>query len=303
MSKFKFLEVGPRDGLQNESSIFSLADKIEFIKRLSSTGLERIEVGSFVSPKHLPQMKGTDDLVKEIFRLQKENKISPDVQFSALVPNRKGLERALSTGIKEIAIFAGCTDSFSKKNINCTVEESFKIYKALSKKAIEEGLKVRGYLSVAFGCPYEGKVEFRKVKDLTKKMEDMGIYEISISDTIGVAHPQQVESLLAVFHDISLKNIALHFHNVHGMALANILASYKMGVSSFDGSVGGLGGCPYVGTSSGNVPSEEIFYLLEGPDHPILKKLTEISVWLEGKLKKSLPSLVSASPYYRVKKS
>ena len=297
MPRFKFLEVGPRDGLQNEKMILSLEDKFEFVKKLSLTGLKHIEIGSFVSSKTLPQMQGTEELTNKVFQAQKENQIPSDVHFSALVPNVKGLERALSVNLKEVAIFASCTDGFSKKNINCTIEESFKTYKEVCKLALESGLKVRGYLSVAFGCPYEGKVNKKWVQDLTNRMRDMGVYEISISDTIGVAEPHQVEELLKSFS--SLKDIALHFHNVHGMALANIWASYKMGVSSFDGSVGGLGGCPYVGVSSGNVPTEEIFYLLEGAQHPILKKLVQVSIWLEEKFNKSLPSVLSASPYYR----
>lgn len=301
MSEFKFLEVGPRDGLQNEKTILSLEDKIEFVKRLSLTGVKRIEIGSFVSHKVLSQMRGTEELVEEIFKLQKENQIPKDVHFSALVPNLKGLERALSVGIKEIAIFAGCTDSFSKKNINCTVEESFKIYKEVADIALKAKLKVRGYLSVAFGCPYEGIVSVDRVKNLTERMRNMGVYEVSISDTIGVAYPEQVKQFLQSFSESEFKNLALHFHNVHGMALANILMAYQIGVTSFDGSVGGLGGCPYVGVSSGNVPSEEVFYLLGGSKHPFLKKLTEVSVWLEKKLQKTLPSAVSASPYYRAK--
>ena len=300
MSKFRFLEVGPRDGLQNESQIFSLEDKVEFIKKLALAGLDRIELGSFVSPQAIPQMANTSAVVNQVHKLQKENVISKDVKFSALVPNEKGFQEALKCQMKEIAIFAGCTDSFSKKNINCSVSESFKIYEDVCKEALLKNLKVRGYLSVAFFCPYEGLVSEEKVLSLTQKMKEMGVYEISISDTIGTAHPLQVKSLLKFIQkEISLNKVALHFHNINGMALCNILTAYQEGVCSFDGSVGGLGGCPYAKVQSGNVPSEEVLYLLGGKEDPRVKNLVQVVQWLESKLKRSLPSRIASSPYYK----
>ncbi len=300
MSQISILEVGPRDGLQNEKVFLSLEDKIELIKRLSFLGLKRIELGSFVSPKIIPQMKDTEELVKNILRLQNCGEIDSDIQFSALVPNLRGLEKAVQSGLKEVAIFLACTDSFSKKNINSTVEESLKNYKEVSKKAINQGLKIRAYLSVSFSCPYEGVVSHKRVFELIERIQDFNVYEISISDTVGVATPQQVQSLLEKLSDkIKFDKLALHFHNVHGMALANVWTAYQMGITSFDGSVGGLGGCPYANVETGNVSTESLFYLLEGPQSSHLKGLIKTAQWLETKLQKKLPSPLVKSPYYK----
>ena len=300
MSQISILEVGPRDGLQNEKTFLSVEDKIKFIKKLSLSGLKRIEIGSFVSPNLIPQMKDTEEVVKNILQLQLQKEIDQEVRFSALVPNLKGLEKALQSGLKEIAIFLACTDSFSNKNINCTVAESLKNYKEVSKEAIRQGLKVRAYLSVCFSCPYEGIVPPKRVLELVEKIQDFNAYEISVSDTIGAAIPKQVQSLIkALSEKIKTNKLALHFHNVHGMALANVWTAYQMGVTSFDGSVGGLGGCPYANVETGNVATESLFYLLEGPKSPQLKGLIKTARWLESKLQKELPSPLVRSPYYK----
>ncbi|MCY4512825.1 MAG: hydroxymethylglutaryl-CoA lyase [Bdellovibrionales bacterium] len=300
MSEINILEVGPRDGLQNESLTFSLKDKQEFVLKLASAGLKRIEIGSFVSVQAVPQMAETGSLVEHTLSLQKAGVIPKDVQFSALVPNRHGLIEAVNRGLQEVAVFAGCSDSFSRKNINCSIEESFNIYVKVCEEALSKGLRVRGYLSVAFGCPFEGIVPEDRVVELIRKMKNMGVYEISLSDTMGMAHPAQVESLLtAVSKNISLKEIALHFHDGQGLAFCNVWAAWKMGVTAFDGSVGGLGGCPYSPISVGNIPTEGILRLLgRQSEEKRINKLTDIISWLEKKVGRPLShrSTTSFSP-------
>lgn len=301
MSSIRILEVGPRDGLQNEKTLLSLKDKREFIRKLSLTGLKRIELGSFVSPEWIPQMKDTEKLVQQILEDQESGIIPSDIEFSALVPNEKGLNRALDSGIREISIFLSATDSFSKKNINRTMEEAYQIYKEVCREALRENLKVRAYLSVSFHCPYEDQVSPKQVLEWVKRIEDLGAYEISISDTTGKARAVEVQNLLELISRQMDKNkIACHFHNVHGMAIANVWSAYQMGVSSFDGSVGGLGGCPYSKAPSGNVPTESIIYLLQNPAEPSIKKLVGTALWLENKLNKQLPSSLVRSPYYKI---
>ena len=295
-----FVEVGPRDGLQNEQTLLPLKDKVELVRRLALSGLKRVEVGSFVSSKIIPQMENTEAVVSQVLLLQKNKELPQDVEFSALVPNLKGLERALSCGIQNIAVFAACTNSFSKKNINCSVEESFHTYREVCRKALDEKLKVRGYLSVAFSCPYEGTVSPAKVTELAERLLDLGVYEVSVSDTVGAARPFEVELLLKeLFKKVSHKKTSLHFHNVHGMAISNALTGYKMGVRVFDGSVGGLGGCPYAGVPAGNVPTESLIYLFKGKTNPIINELVKIGNWLEGRVKKTLPSPLLRSPYFK----
>lgn len=302
MDKVSILEVGPRDGLQNEQSLLTLNEKIEFARKLSQTGLSRIELGSFVSPKWIPQMQDTGELIREVLKDQREGAIPKHIHFSALVPNEKGLLRALHSGIKEISIFLSATDSFSKKNINCSTKESYEKYKTLCKEALKENLKIRAYLSVCFHCPYEGKVPQKKVIEWIKKIEDLPVYEIAISDTAGQANAEEVQSLLEkLLKHIPKNKLACHFHNVHGMALANVWSAYHLGIRSFDGSLGGLGGCPYSKTPSGNVPTEALFCLLKRSEKNSIKKLIETGLWLESKLKKTLPSVLLRSPYYKGK--
>lgn len=297
-------EVGPRDGLQNEETLLSLKDKKELISKLCSTGLSRIELGSLVSPKWSLQMRDTDKLIHQVLKDQSQGLLSSDIQFSALVPNLLGLKRALDSGIKEIAVFLSATDSFSKKNLNRSREESYSIYKEVCREALKEKLKVRAYLSVCFHCPYEGKVSVDQVLEWVKKIEDLGVYEVSVSDTTGTAQAQEVQNLLdKLLEKTSKEKIACHFHNVHGMALANVWSAYQMGIRGFDGSLGGLGGCPYAKVPSGNVPTEALLYLLEGSKQTSIKKIIDVALWLENKLNRKLPSPFLQSPYYKEGKS
>ncbi len=263
MSLIQVVEVGPRDGLQNEKATLSQQDKFEFIKHLAASGLKRIEVGAFVSPKWVPQMEGSQELITQIFKRRQE--FPKAAEFSALVPNVKGMEDALTTAIPEIAIFGAASESFSKRNINCTINESLERFQQVTKMAKQNKRKVRGYLSVAFGCPYEGPVSEKKVIELVQAYLKMGVYEVSIGDTIGVATPKQVRSLLKKLKTkVPLKKIALHMHDTRGTALANVLAGIDLGVRVFDSSFGGLGGCPYARGASGNLATDDLVYMLHG---------------------------------------
>jgi hydroxymethylglutaryl-CoA lyase len=252
------VEVGPRDGLQNEACIVSTADKIAFIDKLSAAGMPVIEVGAFVSPKWVPQMADTAEVFAGIARRR-------GVRYTALVPNDAGLDRALATGVDEIAIFAASTDTFSRKNINQGIDESLETYRTVCDRAREAGLRVRGYLSTAFGCPYEGDVPPRKVAELAHRLIELGVFEVAVSDTIGIAHPGQVPRVLeAVFERVPPTQVALHFHDTRGMAIANVLAALPLGVRTFDASAGGLGGCPYAPGASGNLATDDLIYMLNG---------------------------------------
>src|SRR5690606_35108193 len=234
----------------------------ELIKRLCDAGLKRIEIGAFVSPRWVPQMEGSIVLTKAILKMQVEGKLPKDVRFACLVPNVRGMEDALKSGIQEIAIFGACSETFSKKNINCSIAESFIRFRQIMEIAKRHDIRVRGYLSMAFGCPFEGKVLESRVVRLTRAMVKLGVYEVSLGDTIGVADPKQVESLLRKVKRVTpLSKIAMHFHATRGTSLANILASLKLGVRVFDSSVGGLGGCPYAKGATGNVATEDVAYL------------------------------------------
>ena len=264
MSKYvQLVEVGPRDGLQNEKAMLSVPARLDFIKHLADSGLKRIEVGAFVSPKWVPQMNDSQPLIQEIF---KNRKLYPkDARFSALVPNLKGMQDALTTPIKEIAVFGASSESFSKRNINCTIQESLERFREICAIAKPKKIQVRGYLSVAFGCPYEGPVAEKKVIRLINEYLRMGIHEVSIGDTIGVATPRQVRSLLGKLKkEVPLKKIAMHMHDTRGTALANVLASLDLGVRVFDSSFGGLGGCPYARGASGNLATDDLVYMLHG---------------------------------------
>ena len=301
MSEVQILEVGLRDGLQNERENLSLEDKIFLAEELSKTGLKRIELGSFVSPQWIPQMSQTKDLVSHILNIQNKGFLDSQIEYSALIPNQRGLKEALDTGLKSLSIFLSSTDSFSKKNINCSREQAYQNYQALCKEALQEGVKIRAYLSVCFECPYEGKVKNEEVLKWIKKIAELGVYEISISDTTGKARPQEVESLLdLILKNIPKNKIACHFHNVHGTALANVWTAYQKGVRSFDGSLGGLGGCPYSKAPSGNISTEALIYLLENPKSPLIPKILKITRRLEKKLGKKLNSPLIHSPYYKL---
>jgi hydroxymethylglutaryl-CoA lyase len=257
-SSVRVVEVGPRDGLQNEAAHIGTADKIAFVDRLSAAGHSMIEVSAFVSPKWVPQMADAAEVFAGIAR-------RPGVRYTALVPNLAGLERARAAGVDEIAVFAAATESFSKRNINQTIDESLATYKGVCDAARAAGLRVRGYVSTAFGCPFEGAVSPAAVADVSARLVDLGVYEVAVSDTIGVAHPGQVPQVLAaVTARVPMSAIALHFHDTRGTALVNVLAGLQAGVTTFDASAGGLGGCPYAPGASGNLATEDLLYMLDG---------------------------------------
>jgi len=252
------VEVGPRDGLQNESAQIPTAEKIAFVDRLSASGLREIEVSAFVSPKWIPQLADAAEVFQRIQR-------RPDTRYSALVPNMAGLERAIAADVTDVAIFAAASETFSRTNTNRGIEESFDTYRDVTSAAIAAGLRVRGYLSTAFGCPFEGAVSVDRVFALTARLLELGVYEVAVSDTIGIAHPGQVRQLLEqMVLTMPASRIALHFHDTRGMALANVLAALDYGIATFDGSAGGLGGCPYAPGASGNLATEDLLYMLHG---------------------------------------
>lgn len=294
--KIRIIEVGPRDGLQNEKKTLDIQTRVELIKKLADAGLKRIEIGAFVSPQYVPQMTGSIELTKAVLREQELGQIAKDVRFAGLVPNVRGMEDALKSGIQEVAIFGACSETFSKKNINCSVAESFIRFRQVMEMAKYHKIKVRGYLSTVFGCPYEGRIAETRVVRLVRAMIKLGVYEVSLGDTIGVATPKQVESLLKKVKRVCLLNqVAMHFHDTRGTSLANVYASYNLGVKAFDSSVGGLGGCPYAKGASGNLATEDLVYMLKGMGVPMsvnLEKLIHIKSWLEEKLERELPSRV-----------
>ncbi len=285
MSKVKIIEVGPRDGLQNESKKLTNIQKYNLIKRLEKSNIKNIEVGAFVSPKWVPQMKGSAELINKLYKNKKTK-----TTYSALVPNEIGMLNALKTPIKNIAIFAASSEKFSKKNINCSINESFKRFKKVMDLSSKNKIKVRGYLSTAFGCPYEGSVSHAKVATLTKKLLAIGVYEVAISDTIGIATPKDVELLLKRLKKskVDISKIALHMHNTKGVALANVLEGYKQGVRVFDTSIAGLGGCPYAKGASGNLATEDLVYMFNGMKVKTdidLKSLVSTKNWIEKSCK------------------
>lgn len=252
------VEVGPRDGLQNEPVRIETADKIAFIDRLSDAGHSVIEVGAFVSPKWVPQMADAAEVFAGITR-------KPGVRYTALVPNLSGLERAFDAKADEIAIFAAASESFSRKNINQGIQESLASYRTVCARAKEAHLPVRAYLSTAFGCPFEGIVSPSVVGDVAAALIEMGAYQVAVSDTIGIAHPGQVLDVVeTVTSRVPFDRLALHFHDTRGTALANVLIALIMGVTTFDASAGGLGGCPYAPGATGNLATEDLLYMLDG---------------------------------------
>jgi hydroxymethylglutaryl-CoA lyase len=281
------VEVGPRDGLQNEKAALSTADKIEFVNRLSAAGLPVIEVSAFVSPKWVPQMADAEQVFAGITR-------RAGTRYTALVPNLAGLDRAQRAGVSEIAIFAASSETFSRKNINQSIDDSFATYRQVCDAARAAGLRVRGYLSTAFGCPYEGDVSPETVATLTARLIDLGVFEVAISDTIGIAHPGQVTSVLeVVLERIPVDRVALHFHDTRGTALANVMASLDFGVTTFDASAGGLGGCPYAPGAAGNLATNDLIFLLNGLGAETgvsLTALTDASAFIESRLDHRLPS-------------
>ncbi len=256
--RVKMVEVGPRDGLQNEARPVPAEVKIRLIELLAEAGLTAIEAGAFVSPKWVPQMADTAKVLAGLVR-------RPEVSYPVLVPNMTGFESASAAGVREIAVFGAASESFSKRNINCSVDESFQRFAPVVEAAKAEGMKVRGYISCVLGCPYEGEVAPKAVAGVAKRLLDMGCYEISLGDTIGVGTPAKAQAMLqAVGKVVPVEKTAVHFHDTYGQAIANILASLELGVAVVDSSVSGLGGCPYAKGASGNVASEDVLYLLNG---------------------------------------
>ena len=285
----RIVEVGPRDGLQNESIIVPTEKKAEFIRLLVAAGFQDIEVASFVHPKWVPQLADAQELIPQL-------DMSPRVRYSALVPNMKGLERAIESGIRRIAVFTAASETFNRKNINRGIQESLDAFKPVLDRAFKEGISARGYVSTCFVCPYEGTIAKEKVAEVTRALLDLGVDEVSIGDTIGAATPKDVENtcgyLLTQFPAASL---AMHFHDTYGMAVANVYQSLQMGLAIFDSSAGGLGGCPYAPGASGNIATEDLVYLLDriGIETGVsLKLLRRASHFIAQELARDLPSRV-----------
>jgi hydroxymethylglutaryl-CoA lyase len=252
-------EVGPRDGLQNEPEALSVEDRATFVDLLTESGLPAIEVGSFVSPTAIPQLAATEQVFARIHR-------ASGVRYPALVPNLRGLERAMAAGVREIAVFTAASETFNQHNIHAGIEESIERFQPVVARAAEEGIRVRGYVSTAFGCPYEGDVSPDAVREVVHKLLDLPVDEISIGDTIGVATPSDVFDVVETLYDSGVTRgiLALHLHDTRGTALANVYAGLQCGITTFDSSAGGLGGCPYAPGASGNLATEDLLFLLEG---------------------------------------
>ncbi|KDE23582.1 hydroxymethylglutaryl-CoA lyase [Bacillus subtilis] len=285
--KVTIKEVGPRDGLQNEPVWIATEDKITWINQLSRTGLSYIEITSFVHPKWIPTLRDAIDVAKGIDR-------EKGVTYAALVPNQRGLENALEGGINEACVFMSASETHNRKNINKSTSESLHILKQVNNDAQKANLTTRAYLSTVFGCPYEKDVPIEQVIRLSEALFEFGISELSLGDTIGAANPAQVETVLeALLARFPANQIALHFHDTRGTALANMVTALQMGITVFDGSAGGLGGCPYAPGSSGNAATEDIVYMLEQMDiktNVKLEKLLSAAKWIEEKMGKPLPS-------------
>ena len=254
----RIVEVGPRDGLQNEKTPISVANRIAFIEALVRSGLRTVEVGAFVSPKAIPQMVNSDEVLRGVSHY-------PDSEFHVLVPNEKGYEAARLAGAKVIAVFASASEGFSRANINCSVAESIERFKPVIARAKADGIKVRGYISCVLGCPFDGEVKPQAVVAVAKLLWDLGCYEVSLGDTIGVGTPLKARQLLrAVAGAVPMANLAMHFHDTYGQALANLYAGIEEGARVIDSAAGGLGGCPYAPGATGNVATEDVAYMLEG---------------------------------------
>ena len=281
------VEVGPRDGLQNEAAALSVDDRVAFCDALLGAGLPVVEVGAFVSPKWVPQMAGSDEVLR---RVKREGQVRTPV----LVPNRKGFEAARDAGAREIAVFTAASETFNRKNINATIDESFARFAEFVPEAVSLGLWVRGYVSTCFGCPYEGRVDPDKVVAVAERLVEAGCRELSIGDTIGVAVPSQVADVMGRLKEaVALDSLAVHFHDTRGTALANVLAALEEGVAVVDSSAGGLGGCPYAPGASGNLATEDLLYMLQGMGIETgvdLAKVVAASRQVGERLGRTLPS-------------
>ena len=286
-SRVTIVEVGPRDGLQNEQAVVPTPGKIAFVDALTAAGHQAIEVSAFVSPKRVPQMGDASEVFTGITQ-------RPGVRYSALVPNRAGLDRAFAAGVREIAIFAAASETFSQRNINQTIEQSLANYREVTDAALQAGLRVRAYLSTSFGCPFEGSIDQNRVIELSERLVQLGAFEVAVSDTIGIAHPGQVSRLLdALIPRVPLPQLALHFHDTRGTALANVLAALGHGVTTFDSSAGGLGGCPYAPGAAGNLATEDLLYMLNGlgiETGVSLEGVVQASAAIEAAIGHPLPS-------------
>ncbi|MCC8248723.1 hydroxymethylglutaryl-CoA lyase [Saccharothrix luteola] len=279
-------EVGPRDGLQNESEVVPVDTKLEFLDRLADAGGTVLEATSFVHPKWVPQLADAEELLAGLVK-------RPGVSYPVLVPNERGLERALRAGVDHVAIFASATETFARRNLNRSLDEQFAMFDPVVSRAKAEGLAVRGYVSMCFGDPWEGAVPREQVVGVGKRLLDMGCDQLSLGDTIGVATPGQVTALLAGFDDVD--RLAVHFHDTYGQALANTLAAMQAGVRTIDSSAGGLGGCPYAESATGNLATEDLVWMLDGlgVSHGVdLDKLADTSAWMAERLGRPSPSRV-----------
>ncbi|MFH2078548.1 MAG: hydroxymethylglutaryl-CoA lyase [Pseudomonadota bacterium] len=286
----RIVEVGPRDGLQNEKTLVPTADKIELIDRLSATGLRCIEATSFVSPKWVPQMADAAEVFTGITKVA-------GVAYPVLVPNLQGYERALAVGATEVAVFSAASEAFNRKNINASIDESIERFLPVLERAGADGVKVRGYVSTVLGCPYQGEVPLADVVRVARRLHEAGCYEVSLGDTIGIGTPGKAREMLrAVAAEVPMAALAVHFHDTRGQALANILACLEDGVAVVDSSVSGTGGCPYAPGASGNVATEDVVYMLDGLGVKTgvdLAKLVETGRWLAGRLGRSSGSKVT----------
>jgi hydroxymethylglutaryl-CoA lyase len=283
-ARVRIVEVGPRDGLQNEQGEVPTVVKLELIERLADAGLQTVEATAFVSPKWIPQMADHTEVLERIRR-------KPGVSYPVLTPNLKGYEAARAAGATEVAVFGAASEAFSKKNINCSIAESLERFRAVVEKALMEKIKVRGYISCVVGCPYEGDIAPGKVAEVAGALYDMGCYEVSLGDTIGVGTPKKTQTMIeACLKRVPVEKLAGHYHDTYGQALANIYASLELGVATFDSSVSGLGGCPYAKGASGNVATEDVLYMLQGLGIETgvdLDKLVEIGAWISAVLQRS----------------
>ncbi|MBV6475999.1 MAG: 3-hydroxy-3-isohexenylglutaryl-CoA/hydroxy-methylglutaryl-CoA lyase [Rhodocyclaceae bacterium] len=288
--KVKIVEVGPRDGLQNEKQLVPAAAKVELIDRLGMAGLKAIEATAFVSPKWVPQMGDAAEVMASLPRRH-------GVSYPVLVPNLKGFEQALAAGAEEIAVFAAASEAFSQKNINCSIAESLARFRPVMEAARRNGIRVRGYVSCVVGCPYQGAVPPAAVAEVAARLAEMGCYEISLGDTIGVGTPAAVQRMLdEVALLVPVERLAGHYHDTYGMALANIYASLERGVAVFDASVAGLGGCPYAAGASGNVATEDVVYLMNGLGLETgidLDRLVDAGAWICAELGRAPSSKVA----------
>ncbi|MCH8551531.1 MAG: hydroxymethylglutaryl-CoA lyase [Natronospirillum sp.] len=290
------VEMGPRDGLQNETHPLSVVDKVRLIERLAETGLQHIEAGSFVSPKWVPQMADSGDVLRQINRRD-------GVIYSALTPNMQGFEQAIAAGADQVAVFAAASETFSRKNINCSIDESLERFAPVIEAAKAKKVRVRGYVSTVVGCPYEGRIAPDAVAKVAGALYDLGCYEISLGDTIGIGTPLSVRSMLtAVSTRVPIEHLAVHFHDTYGQAIANIYAALEEGVSVVDSSVAGLGGCPYAPGAAGNVATEDVLYLLQGlgiRTDVDLKAMAKVGWAICDRLERSNRSKVGAALHAR----